>query len=226
MSDHDVETTRPLTTRSARPRRAGRGLGAAFLALAILLCAAPAIHAQERYDEALEAYRAGVTAYDAGDFTTAARLLRQAYALDPNPRLAFNAARAYELDGQHELALEFFQLALQTSDSGEFQAVAREAIERVRNLQRAPRTAGPRGTAAQGAPAPHPDGALFIVPDRGLRAILGDNPPDETPLSRVLPPGTHRVEILTADGAVRRYELTATPGTVILIRPLHARRSP
>ncbi|TVQ95534.1 MAG: tetratricopeptide repeat protein [Deltaproteobacteria bacterium] len=203
--------------------------GILFSLLPLLALTATA-GAQDRHDAARQAYLQGIEAYDAGAFEDAARLLRQAYALDPDPRLAFNVGRAYELAGEHALALEFFALARDSARNTELADVATDAIDRVQQA----RTASATPTADEPSPptatpsasvGPHAEGALFIVPDRGLRAVLGNAPPAETPLTRLLPPGTHRVEVLTGDGRVRRYEISAEPGTVILIRPSHALRT-
>lgn len=86
---------------------------ASSFAIAILLSAVPVfVGAVPRTPtEAEMLFGRGVEAFEAGRYETAAALLSQAYALEPEARLAFNTGLAYERAGRMEEAVTWYKLA-------------------------------------------------------------------------------------------------------------------
>jgi tetratricopeptide (TPR) repeat protein len=96
---------------------------AAFVAsLALGLASIPARADQsadrtEDERQALALYEKSKAEYDLGHFAAACQLLRQAYALRPEPVLLFNLARAYEGEGNLEQALEAYARYLSAGEA-------------------------------------------------------------------------------------------------------------
>jgi tetratricopeptide (TPR) repeat protein len=83
-------------------------MGAGRLALLTLwFCASTATAAQPAAQAQL--IRDGERLYGAGKYQEAAQLLLKAYALGPDPRLAFDIARAWDQAGELAKALEYYQ---------------------------------------------------------------------------------------------------------------------
>jgi tetratricopeptide (TPR) repeat protein len=126
---------------SRAARRSGRVELRVWLSLLLALWVGSYAHAvsAEEADpaRATEIYQLGVESFEAGDFGAAAALFRRAWELDPNGRLAFNVARAYERAGNWEAALEFYEIAGTDADDDSVRQRIAEAIERVRAEQAA-----------------------------------------------------------------------------------------
>lgn len=93
--------------------RCARTSLAALVALGVLCCLpvrafadkptkAQQQHAEQLFEKSAEAYRSG-------DFKAAVALLKEAYAIDPEPALLYNLARAYEGLGDVDLAIETYE---------------------------------------------------------------------------------------------------------------------
>src|SRR5690606_16434971 len=82
----------------------------------------------EDVERAGELFGQGASAFAEGEYLTAADFFVQAYAYDPNPRLAFNAGRAFDLGGDHAQAARWYEQALATTDDPELTTVASEAL--------------------------------------------------------------------------------------------------
>lgn len=86
---------------------------------------------QEDRAAAIDLFGKSREAYQAGQFKTAADLLRRAYALDPAPTLLYNLARALESDGDLDGAVDAYRRYLVADPN----AKDRPAIEqRISNL--------------------------------------------------------------------------------------------
>lgn len=97
-----------------------------FIVFALLFgLFAPLAHADDR-DKALELFEASEKAYKAGKFEEAADLLREAYALYPEPTLLYNLGRAQEGLGDARGAVESYEKYLASAT----QIKDRGAIER------------------------------------------------------------------------------------------------
>lgn len=82
-----------------------------LLLLAVILLA-PAVASADDADRARELYERGSAQYEAGDYVSAARSLRQAYDLVQRPALLYNIGMAEWRAGQEERAIETFERAL------------------------------------------------------------------------------------------------------------------
>lgn len=74
--------------------------------------------------------------YEAGKYKDSAEALIEAYAYDPNPRLIYNIARAYDQAGELELSLEYYQRYMASREGTDSTLLKRSAlaIDRVRGL--------------------------------------------------------------------------------------------
>jgi tetratricopeptide (TPR) repeat protein len=93
--------------------------------------AGPSSGLPDRRDPSVTRARAlfgeGLAAYEAGDLTTAAARLDEAYALVPTPELAFNVARVYERIGDAPKAIAHFRVYL---ERGQPSVAERADVER------------------------------------------------------------------------------------------------
>lgn len=87
-----------------------------------------------RSTEAVERYREGRAAFDAGDFERAIRLFVEADRTAPSAALSFNIARSYEKLGNNARALEHYRHYLRREPDG---AGAKRAAERITVLEAA-----------------------------------------------------------------------------------------
>jgi tetratricopeptide (TPR) repeat protein len=93
--------------------------------------------AQDGNDRARTLFQEGTSAYQEGDFGTAAEKFVAAYRLTRSPELAFNAGRAYERMSEYDKAIRFFRIYLRRGDvSDEVKADIRERIEALRQAKR------------------------------------------------------------------------------------------
>lgn len=176
--------------------RSGRTSRAVFLLAAIAL-AGPAIprfvHAEPAVSQrdrarAGDLFKKSVEAYRRGDFKTSIDLLTQAYAIDPQPVLLYNLARAHEGLGNVDAAIEAYEGFL----AKEPKAVDRGAIEqRLATLRRqrdehiAAQKA--REAEAQAAPPPPPPVAPAPAPSPPPPAAAQEPPPAPERKRSVLP---------------------------------------
>lgn len=98
-------------------------------------------------------FREAVELYRAGDFDTAAALLRRAHELDPEPILLFNLARALEASNQHLEAAETYARYLADAPD----AADRAAIEALISNLRARAEAETSANAPTPEPEPEPE---------------------------------------------------------------------
>lgn len=109
-------------------------LGLAGIMKAEVACAQDhSAHAPDPKARAAALYRESAESYRKGDFATTIDLLREAYALDPQPVLLYNLARAYEGVGDTDGAIETYRKYLAADPN----AKDRGAIEqRITTLER------------------------------------------------------------------------------------------
>lgn len=104
--------------------------GSFALALCLLAAPFPAWSVPRPPTEAEALFGRGVEAFEAGRYEAAAALLSQAYALEPEARLAFNTALAYERAGRPTEAVTWYQLAA-AGDEASLRDEAAQAIARL-----------------------------------------------------------------------------------------------
>jgi tetratricopeptide (TPR) repeat protein len=99
--------------------RKGATMGASRFAFAVLLAIAPAVAGAvpKAPTEAEMLFGRGVEAFEAGRYEAAAAYLSQAYALEPEARLAFNTALAYERVGKATEAVTWYRLAAESAEA-------------------------------------------------------------------------------------------------------------
>ena len=109
----------------------------AFVMMMALLLTPGAALAQ-RGRSAKELIKEAARLYDARQYEESVQLLLQAYAMDPNPRLLYNIARAYDQAGNANAAIEYYLKYLGTADEGapEVRKRARLSVERLQLQQR------------------------------------------------------------------------------------------
>ena len=105
---------------------------ASSLVFALLLVIAPEVAGAvpKAPTEAEMLFGRGVEAFEAGRYEAAAAYLSQAYALEPDARLAFNTALAYERVGKTTEAVTWYRLAAESAEAA-LQAEAEAAIGRL-----------------------------------------------------------------------------------------------
>lgn len=105
---------------------------ASRFAIAVLLAAAPvtAGAVPKAPTEAELLFGRGVEAFEAGRYEAAAVFLSQAYALEPEARLAFNTALAYQRAGKTTEAVTWYRLAA-AADEPSLREEAEAAIARL-----------------------------------------------------------------------------------------------
>jgi hypothetical protein len=130
--------------------------------------------------DAREAFKAGVTAFQSGDFATALEKFREADAAAHVPTITYNIARALEQLGRpHEAVLAYENYLAEAGEGGEFTTAAALAIAQIKA--------------------------------RNGRLIVSSTLPDKTPLSVLVPPGSHRLTLSLGDWKEER--VVETPGS-------------
>ena len=105
--------------------------------LAVGLIAAPIASpcaAQEAEPSAISLFERAAAAYDRGDFTESVELLERAYALQPEPVIHYNLARAHEGLGQLEDAIEHFERYLEEAEDIRDRGAIERRLETLRGL--------------------------------------------------------------------------------------------
>ncbi len=170
-------------------------LVAALVAPAPTTTPEDATRARDSNERALEAY-------EAGRFGEAARLFEAAFAADPHPSLLWNAARAYDLGGELELALDRYERVLAHSETTpDHRQKAAERREILQRLLHPPPPAGPEPDATPGGPAPYAGGAEEPLA------------PPAAPLPEVAPPSRALELTFASAGGV----LLATSGVLLTL---------
>jgi hypothetical protein len=196
------------------------------LAAALLPRTALAEPASE-LERAKESFRAGATAYAAGDYLAAIQALDAAYQLTPLPAIAFSLGQAerrqYFVDhgSAHLLrAVSLFRHYVDVSPAGSRRADALEALSQLEPLA----AALPKPKASASSTTSTPNAAetgrrtrvLITAEAPGARLALDGAPGVASPLIREVEPGKHRVEIRAPGYYSSEREVTAVAGELIL----------
>ena len=122
---------------------------------------------------ALELFRDGAKAYDAGRFEKSVQLLRRAYQLDPAPVLLYNLARAYESMGAPEQAADNYKRFLQEEPNAQDRGAIEKRIEilEAQVRERAALKEQRRAEAARAASPSRPRRALGDEPTESPSAL-------------------------------------------------------
>lgn len=169
----------------------GRGL------LVVWLCAVVPAHARadDREDQARQAFNAGVHAAEAGDYASALAHYRRSYAALARPRTLFNLASVAEHLQLDEEAYSAYKTFVATATARERDSVA-QAQRRIAQLG--------RKLQATLVLRSQPSGATVYVDGETLAA-------GRTPLTVRLPPGDHRFRIAADGRAAEQVVVTLAP---------------
>jgi hypothetical protein len=195
-----------------------RGLGLLLLAAALIKPLPAFAQTSSELARAKELFRAGASAYAAGDYLAAIQALAAAYELTPLPASAFSLAQAerkqYFVDGKSEhieQAIQLFQRYLDQAPGGARRADAREALAQLELLW-----SRSRPSEAREKPAERPTRLMIVAEAPGARIALDGAESTPSPLIREVTPGKHRVRV-EAPGHVRAERVaTAVSGELIL----------
>lgn len=163
-----------------------------------------------------ELFRAGASAYAAGDYAAAIQALETAYELTPLPAIAFSLAQAerkqYLISGNVqnlERAVSLFRRYLDEAPSGNRRADAFAALDQLEpRLPPKPKEDKPA--------AARPTRLMVIAEVPGARISLDDGPASPSPLIREVSPGKHHVRAVAPGYASAERDATAVPGELIL----------
>lgn len=192
------------------------------LLLLLLLIPVPSARAQQPGDieRAKESFKAGATAYAAGDYLAAIQALEAAYSSTPLPAIAFSLAQAerrqYFVDhdpGHLDRAIASFRRYLDEVPNGGRRGDALDALSQLEPLAATLRDRPqPRSDAA---PAPRPTRLMITMDAPAARVSLDEGPALPSPLIREVEPGRHRIHVTAPGFFAEDRDLTALAGELI-----------
>lgn len=110
-----------------------------LLCIACTLFASSAQAQESSSEEAMALYERGSEAFNRGEFIESAELLEQAYALEADPTLLYNIARAYESAGDLAQAREAYERYLaEAPPDAELRQRVERRVQIIRSQPRAP----------------------------------------------------------------------------------------
>jgi tetratricopeptide (TPR) repeat protein len=197
--------------------------GRVFVASMMIAVVVPATAlAQQPNDveRAKASFKAGATAYAAGEYLAAIQALEAAYALTPVPAIAFSLAQAerkqYFVAHEREhldRALALFRRYVEQTPTGGRRADALDALSQLESI--AATQTGVAGRTAGASEATRRTRLMITSETPGAQISLDGGPPVPSPLIREVEAGKHRVEV-TAEGYFpEQHELGAVAGELI-----------
>ena len=171
---------------------------------------------------AKESFKAGATAYAAGDYLAAIQALDAAYQLTPLPAIGFSLGQAerrqYFVDhgrSHLERAITLFRQYIEGSPGGSRRADALDALSQLEPLSAAqPQSTAPIGHRADDAVRRT---RVLITSDApGARIVLDGSVASASPLIREVEPGKHRVQVEAPGFYPTQREVTAITGELLL----------
>jgi hypothetical protein len=181
-------------------------------------------------ERAKESFKAGATAYAAGDYLAAIQALDAAYRLTPLPAIAFSLAQAhrrqYFVDHAREhleRSIALFREYVEHAPGGSRRADALDALSQLEPLAAARPTAPSLGESSAD---PVRRTRVLITSDApGAQLVLDGAPASSSPLIREVEPGKHRVRVSAPGFYPSERELNAIPGELTLT-PVPLREQP
>jgi hypothetical protein len=179
-------------------------------------------------DRAKASFKAGATAYAAGEYLAAIQALDAAYELTPLPAIAFSLAQAerrqYFVSHQKEhldRAITLYRRYIDQTPSGGRRADALEVLSQLEPL--AATLIEPQNQESANRPPKAAGTVLPVLPTRVMitadapraQLSLDGGPPGVSPLIREVEPGKHRVHISAAGFVPEERDLTAVAGELI-----------
>ena len=169
-------------------------------------------------DRAKDSFKAGATAYAAGEYLAAIQAFETAYELTPLPPIAFSLAQSHRRqyfasrDRAHlDKAVALFRRYVEEVQSGGRRADALDALSQLEPL------AALAGAAA--APAAQrrarPTRLLITAEAPGAQLSLDGSPPAPSPLIREVAAGPHRIAASAPGFFPLEREVTAVAGELV-----------
>jgi tetratricopeptide (TPR) repeat protein len=207
-----------------------RAIIALLLSVASLPLSARAADSASDLERAKESFRAGATAYAAGDYLAAIQALDAAYQLTPLPAIAFSLAQAhrrqYFVDHAREhleRAIALFRQYIELAPTGSRRADALDALSQLEPLAAALPKAQPQ--SGSNAAASRKTRVLITTDAPGAELVLDGTAAGSSPLIREVEPGKHRVHVTAPGFFPAERELNAIPGELTLT-PVPLREKP
>ncbi|HEX2670995.1 MAG TPA: PEGA domain-containing protein [Polyangiaceae bacterium] len=200
------------------------------LVLGALAWPLPALAAESDLERAKEDFKAGATAYAAGDYLAAIQALDAAYQLTPLPAIAFSLGQAhrrqYFVDHEREhldRAIFLFRQYVELAPTGSRRADALDALSQLEPLAAAQPKAST--SAEPSVDAVRRTRVLITTDAPGAELVLDGAPPMPSPLIREVEPGKHRVHVTAPGFFPIDREVNAIPGELTLT-PVPLRERP
>ena len=201
------------------------------LALSVSLLSAHAFaEGSSDLERAKDSFKAGATAYAAGDYLAAIQALDAAYQLTPLPAIAFSLGQAerrqYFVDHSREHldhAIVLFRRYIDLSPTGSRRADALDALSQLEPLAAAlPKS----GASPARVEEPQRRTRVLITSDApGARVTLDGAAPAASPLIREVEPGKHHVQVDAPGFYPIQREVNAIAGE-LLPTPVSLRERP
>ena len=188
--------------------------------LAVAFAAPSALADDDKRQEAERFFRAGESAYQAGQYLVAADAFEQAYKLFPAPAIAFSTAQAYRLqyfidkDASHlKRAVDLYRTYVNSVEKGGRRDDATTSLAEIEPILLRMEAAGQQISA----PVVRTSTRLMISTQiKGARATI-DEHEGEAPLLKEVEPGAHEVSV-AADGYFPvAQRATAVEGELIVV---------
>ncbi|MEI9938261.1 MAG: PEGA domain-containing protein [Pseudomonadota bacterium] len=206
----------------------------AAVALAWCACSLPlpafAADPPSDLDRAKESFKAGATAYAAGDYLAAIQALDAAYQLTPLPAIAFSLGQAhrrqYFVDHAREhldRSIALFRQYVELAPTGSRRADALDALSQLEPLAASQSKAS--SPSASNADAVRRTRVLVTTDAPGAQLALDDGPAMASPLIREVEPGKHRARVTAPGFYPLERDLIAVPGELTLT-PMPLRERP
>jgi hypothetical protein len=180
---------------------------------------------------AKESFKAGATAYAAGDYQAAIQALDAAYQLTPLPAIAFSLAQAerrqYFVDRQREhldRAISLFHRYLELSPTGTRRSDSFEALAQLEPMA-ASLVGNGKSTGTRGEETARRTRVLITTDAPGARISLDGAPAAASPLIKEVEPGKHHVQVDAPGYFTTTRDVTAIAGELILT-PMPLRERP
>ena len=183
----------------------------------VLLALSPAVAGAQRagdLERAKDSFKAGATAYAAGEYLAAIQAFEAAYALTPLPPIAFSLGQAERRQyfASHERphldwAIALFRRYIEQVQTGGRRADALDALSQLEPL-----AAIKAGDSAAAVEAARPTRLLLTCEAPGAELSLDGGPAAPSPLIREVPPGPHQLAVSAPGFFPVTREVTAVAG--------------
>ncbi|HEY0467270.1 MAG TPA: PEGA domain-containing protein [Polyangiaceae bacterium] len=205
-----------------------------LIALVLCACSLPelawAADSPSDLERAKESFKAGATAYAAGDYLAAIQALDAAYQLTPLPAIAFSLAQAhrrqYFVDHAREhldRSIALFRQYVELAPGGSRRADALDALSQLEPLAAAQPKAPSRSEST--ADTVRRTRVLVTTDAPGAELALDGTAAMPSPLIREVEPGKHRIRVSAPGFFSIERELNAVAGELTLT-PVPLRERP